>query len=193
MSESFLEADGKIALPLLAREPGAEETSSSPNWHGWTALSPLPDAPEPMQPQGAYSDATEELLSPHAEPALALPSGPVELLAPAGGPEAAFAAFHFGADAIYLGLKKFSARAEAENFTLEEVDEITAYAHSFQPRRRVFATINTLIRQDELAELVEAIAALADIGVDAAHHPGSRCVSSGPRAFPRVGVACSTD
>src|ERR1700756_2560667 len=92
---------------------------------------------------------------------------PVELLAPAGGPDAAFAAFHFGADAIYLGLKKFSARAEAENFTFEELDEVTAYAHSLQPRRRVFVTINTLIRQDELPELVEAVAALADIGVDA--------------------------
>ena len=56
-------------------------------------------------------------------------TAPVELLAPAGGPDAAFAAFHFGADAIYLGLKKFSARAEAENFTLEELDEVTAYAH----------------------------------------------------------------
>jgi putative protease len=91
----------------------------------------------------------------------------VELLAPAGGPEAAFAAFHYGADAIYLGLKKFSARAEAENFTLEEVNEITAYAHSLQPRRRVFVTINTLILQDELAELIETVAALAEIGVDA--------------------------
>src|SRR5262249_40588772 len=91
----------------------------------------------------------------------------VELLAPAGGPDAAFAAFHYGADAIYLGLKKFSARAEAENFTLEEVSEVTAYAHSLQPRRRVFVTINTLIRQDELAEMVEAVGCLADIGVDA--------------------------
>src|SRR5207244_4926459 len=100
----------------------------------------------------------------------AVPNGatrPVELLAPAGGPESAFAAFHFGADAIYLGLKKFSARAEAENFTIEELDEVTAYAHSLQPRRRVFVTVNTLIRQDELAELIEALAALVEIGVDA--------------------------
>src|SRR5207248_8712338 len=91
----------------------------------------------------------------------------VELLAPAGGLEAAFAAFHFGADAIYLGLKKFSARAEAENFTLEELDEVTAYAHSLTPRRRVFVTINTLIRADELPELIEALEALVESGVDA--------------------------
>ncbi len=167
MSESLIEATGKIALPLLAPEPRSEETFSSPNWHGWTAVSPLLDAPEPTRPQGAYSDTTVESFTPRPASSISLPPGPVELLAPAGGPEAAFAAFHFGADAIYLGLKKFSARAEAENFTLDEVDEVTAYAHSLRPRRRVFVTINTLIRQDELAELVEAIAALADIGVDA--------------------------
>src|SRR5207237_10628326 len=97
-----------------------------------------------------------------------LPTGrPVELLAPAGGPEAGFAAFEYGADAIYLGLKKFSARAEAENFSLDEVAEITAYAHSLLPRRRVFVTVNTLIRQDELPELIADMAALAEIGVDA--------------------------
>jgi putative protease len=88
-------------------------------------------------------------------------------MAPAGGPEAAFAAFHFGADAIYLGLKKFSARAEAENFTLEELAEVIAYGHSLTPRRRIFVTVNTLLRQDELPELVETLAALADLGVDA--------------------------
>src|SRR5947199_274896 len=82
------------------------------------------------------------------------PARPVELLSPAGGPDAAYAAFQFGADAIYLGLKKFSARAEAENFTLEELSEVVACAHALTPRRRVFVTVNTLIRNDELAELV---------------------------------------
>jgi putative protease len=152
----------KVALPLLP----AEKAPTPPAWNGWTPLGPLPEAPEPTEPQGVYNAVAPEM-------ELQLPlvelSGPrpVELLAPAGGLEAGFAAFHFGADAIYLGLKKFSARAEAENFTLAEVDEITAYAHSLQPQRRVFVTINTLIRQDELAELVEAVAALAEIGVDA--------------------------
>jgi putative protease len=165
MSESLTETDKRMALPLLPAKADRQEPASAPTWHDWTALTPLPDAPEPMQPQGVYSDAASALEW-HAAP-LDASVGPVELLAPAGGPEAAFAAFHFGADAIYLGLKKFSARAEAENFTLNEVDEITAYAHQLQPRRRVFVTINTLIRQDELVELVEAVAALADMGVDA--------------------------
>ncbi len=162
----------RIGLPLVSPAPADEATA--PDWHGWSPAAPLAgwdeaaglDGPEPMAPQGEYDPsgplAVVEL------PAVAGESDqPVELLAPAGGPEAAFAAFHFGADAIYLGLQKFSARAEAENFTLDQVDEVTAYAHALQPRRRVFVTVNTLIRQDELPELVEAIARLADIGVDA--------------------------
>lgn len=156
-------------MPLIAPAEGVMRA-----WNGWAPLLPLPepappgtDSPEPLEPQGAYGAAEESLSV--AAPMLAdgPAQQPVELLAPAGGPEAAFAAFHFGADAVYLGLKKFSARAEAENFTLEEVDEVTAYAHSLLPRRRVFVTVNTLIRQDELPELIDAVAALADIGVDA--------------------------
>src|SRR5262249_8590282 len=117
---------------------------------------------------------------------------PAELLAPAGGPEAAFAAFHFGADAIYLGLKKFSARAEAENFTLEELDEVTAYAHSLTPRRRVFVTINTLIRQDELPELVDTLAALDDIGVDAVILQDLGVYHLARRYFPDLELHAST-
>jgi putative protease len=157
----------KITLPLVA-----ESTSSaSVSWEGMTLVGQLPslmeDSPEPFVPQGAYNLAAPEM--PLSVPLIPAEKGTqkVELLAPAGGLDAAFAAFHFGADAIYLGLKKFSARAEAENFTLEELDEVTAYAHSHEPRRRVFVTINTLIRQDELPELIETLAALVEVGVDA--------------------------
>lgn len=162
-----LRGEGKITLPLIVEAPDTA-TDAAGEWHGWRALGDLqPDAPEPLAPQGEYSLTG-------AEARLELPAFSadrsarrVELLAPAGGMESALAAFHFGADAVYLGLKKFSARAEAENFTLDEVDEITAHAHSLAPRRRVFVTVNTLLRQDELAEAVADIATLADIGVDA--------------------------
>src|SRR5579885_149100 len=140
----------RVTLPLLATAP-------EPEWHGWSPAMPI-------EPQGAYSAAQADV---SLSPVVGDAGRPVELLAPAGGPEAAIAAFHFGADAVYLGLKKFSARAEAENFSLDEVDEITAYAHSLTPRRRVFVTINTLVRQDELPELAEALVMLDDIGVDA--------------------------
>jgi putative protease len=125
------------------------------------------EPPEPQLPQGMYGQDTTNVAVAVSEPQLSPSDQHVELLAPAGGLEAAYAAFHFGADAVYLGLKKFSARAEAENFTLEELDEITAYAHQLTSRRRIFVTINTLIRQDELSELIESLAALDEIGVDA--------------------------
>ena len=148
-------------------------------WEGFVAASVLPSAesaPEPESAQGEYNPLAPEAplnlpriaasnISDESEPAHA--PHPLELLAPAGGLDSAYAAFHYGADAIYLGLKKFSARAEAENFTLEEVDAITAFAHASLPRRRVFVTINTLILQQELPELIAALGALSDIGVDA--------------------------
>src|SRR5205823_3911120 len=146
--------------------------------------------PEPDAPQGEYAATDESLSLPDVPAPAAL--GQVELLAPAGGPEAAFAAFHFGADAVYLGLKKFSARAEAENFTLEELDEVTAYAHSLAPRRRVFVTINTLIRQDELGELVEAVAALDAIGVDAVILQDLGVYHLLRTSFPRLELHAST-
>lgn len=158
--------DRVLSLPLVV------DAKPAPTWQEWT-LAGMPGtldtamaSPEPERPQGEYNVAAAAGL-PEISLDLAPSDKSVELLAPAGGPDAAFAALHYGADAIYLGLKKFSARAEAENFTIEELAEVTAYAHSLQPRRRVFVTINTLIRQDEIEELVEAVAAAADIGVDA--------------------------
>ncbi|HEY3321199.1 MAG TPA: U32 family peptidase [Planctomycetota bacterium] len=127
-----------------------------------------PEAPpEPLAPQGEYNPQIPEAPLSLPDSAPTASHGPAELLSPAGGPEAAYAAFHYGANAIYLGLRKFSARAEAENFTLDEVDEITSYAHSRTPRRRVFVTVNTVVLQNELSELVYALGALSDIGVDA--------------------------
>jgi len=91
----------------------------------------------------------------------------VELLAPAGDPDAGYAALHHGADAVYLGLARFSARAKAANFALEALSELAAWAHALSPRRRVFAAVNTILRQHELAPLIESLAALVDRGIDA--------------------------
>ena len=162
-----------MAKPLLTL-PVVKGDAGPAAWHGWSTAQPLEYSlsdsasapPEPEFPQGEYAQAMPEN-GWNAALGDTGPAHPVELLAPAGGLDAAFAAFHFGADAIYLGLKKFSARAEAENFTLDELAEVTALAHQLTPRRRVFVTVNTLIRQDELPELIETLAAAADIGVDA--------------------------
>lgn len=93
------------------------------------------------------------------------PGQSLELLAPAGSAETFFAALEAGADAVYCGLHEFSARAKARNFTLAEMDRLTSYAH--QRGRRLFVTLNTLIKEAELPRLVEVLAGLAACRVDA--------------------------
>ncbi|MCB2180876.1 MAG: U32 family peptidase [Desulfobulbaceae bacterium] len=87
-----------------------------------------------------------------------------ELLAPAGSLESFFAALESGADAIFCGLKEFSARAKAINFTLEEMERLSAYAH--KEGRSLYVTLNTLIKENELQRVVEVLAALASCRVD---------------------------
>ncbi len=84
-------------------------------------------------------------------------SGLTELLAPAGSFDAALAAFQYGADAVYLGLSRHSARAEAVNFTAEELKQIVAYAHSLERRRAVYVAINTLLSDEEIAPIVSIL------------------------------------
>ncbi|MEK6200886.1 MAG: U32 family peptidase, partial [Desulfobulbaceae bacterium] len=96
-------------------------------------------------------------------PAPAKP-GQTELLAPAGSMEAFFAALDQGADAVYCGLKEFSARARARNFTLADVERMTSYAHS--QNTHLYITLNTLINEAELPKLVDILASLAAIPVD---------------------------
>ena len=67
-----------------------------------------------------------------------------ELLAPAGSPACALAAFEAGADAIYAGLAKFNARERGENFTPERMAQIIEYAHKLG--RKVYVTLNTLVK-----------------------------------------------
>jgi putative protease len=90
-----------------------------------------------------------------------------ELLAPAGGPDAGYAALHYGADAVYLGLKRFSARSEAENFTVNELEAFTAFAHALVPRRNVYVTINTLVRDEETGDAAGLLYDCAAAGADA--------------------------
>ncbi len=117
---------------------------------------------------------------------------PVELLAPAGGLEAGLAAFEHGADAVYLGLKKFSARADADNFTLEELESLVGYAHSLERPRKVYTAVNTVILQRELGDLVEALGALSDIGVDAIIVQDLGVAGIAQRHFPRLRLHSST-
>ena len=75
----------------------------------------------------------------------------VELLAPAGNYDSFIGAINAGADAIYVGGEKFSARAYADNFDTETLCKCIKYAHLFG--RRVYLTLNTLIKEQEFSEI----------------------------------------
>lgn len=89
----------------------------------------------------------------------------IELLAPAGSMESLIAAINNGADAIYLGGNKFSARAYASNFDNETMMKAVDYAHSYNVK--VYVTINTALKQNELKEALKYAGYLYEIGVDA--------------------------
>lgn len=89
----------------------------------------------------------------------------VEILAPAGGLEHAKAAVYGGADAIYPGLKKFSARAGAMNFDEDELRECVEFCH--ERKVKVYAAVNTIVFDSELDELADTMKFLCEIGIDA--------------------------
>jgi len=89
----------------------------------------------------------------------------IELLAPAGSMESLIVAINNGADAIYLGGNKFSARAYASNFDNETMAKAVDYAHSYSVK--VYVTINTVLKQSELNEALKYAGYLYEIGVDA--------------------------
>lgn len=88
----------------------------------------------------------------------------VELLAPAGNMASFYAAIENGADAVYLGGKEFSARASAQNFTLEEMARAVSYAHV--RGKKVYVTLNILLSDEECKRAVEYAADLYRTGID---------------------------
>jgi len=89
----------------------------------------------------------------------------IELLAPAGSLQSLYAAVNCGADAVYLGGNKFSARAYASNFDEEEMEEVVRYCHIYGVK--VYITVNTLIKDSEMDDAIKYGKYLYKIGVDA--------------------------
>lgn len=89
----------------------------------------------------------------------------VELLAPAGGMEQLKAAIYNGADAIYFGGEKFSARANAINFSKDDI--VTARRLTKKHNVKLYCAINTLIFNNELEEAINYIGFLNIVGIDA--------------------------
>lgn len=89
----------------------------------------------------------------------------IELLSPAGDKERLFYAFLYGADAVYLGGPKYGLRANATNFTLEELREWADYSH--KQKKKVYVTVNIVFHNEDLNGLKDYLIYLEKIKVDA--------------------------
>lgn len=113
-----------------------------------------------------------------------------ELLAPAGSMDAVIAAVQSGCDAIYCGLHRFSARATAVNFSLEEMAEVIRYCHSFGVK--VYITMNTLINNEDMDEVVASVVEAARKGADAFIIQDFGLMNILHQRFPQIELHAST-
>ena len=88
-----------------------------------------------------------------------------ELLAPAGSYDVLVIAVNAGADAVYIAGQNYGARAYAKNFTMEEIEKAVEYAHL--NGSKVHVTVNTLINNFEIVDVLNYLFKLYQIGVDA--------------------------
>ena len=88
-----------------------------------------------------------------------------EVLSPAGDLERLKWALMYGADAVYIGGYNYSLRANANNFSIQDITEGVAFAHSLG--KKVYVTVNILFHNEDLEGLTNYLTTLSDIGVDA--------------------------
>jgi len=114
----------------------------------------------------------------------------VELLAPAGGMDQLRAAIMGGADAVYLSPGRFTARRFAENFTYEELGDAVRLAHSYGVK--VYVTVNTLVPDRNIPDLLDHLLELYSRGVDAFIVQDMGVAKLVSEHFPDVGLHIST-
>lgn len=88
-----------------------------------------------------------------------------ELLAPAGDLERLKIAIIYGADAVYLGGTEFGLRANTTNFTFDELKEGVGFAHQYN--RKIYVTVNIVLHNKEITNLVDYLKKLEELNVDA--------------------------
>ena len=113
-----------------------------------------------------------------------------ELLVPAGNYESLIQAIHNGCDAVYVGGVKFGARKSANNFTNEEMVKTIKYCHLYGVK--IYVTVNTIIYEDELKEVLEYIKFLHINGVDAVIMQDLGLITKVRRMFPNLEIHAST-
>lgn len=113
-----------------------------------------------------------------------------EILAPAGSMDALKAAVAAGADAVYLGGSKFGARAYADNFDEQQLIEGIEYCHLYGVK--VYLTVNTLFRDDELQQLYDYLLPFYCAGLDAVIVQDLGVVAFVSEHFPGLAIHAST-
>lgn len=114
----------------------------------------------------------------------------MELLAPAGNKESLIAAINNGADAIYLSGKKFGARAYALNFSLEEIKEAIRIGKIYGIK--IYVTMNTLVKENEVEEFLNQVEFLYVNGVDAILMQDFGMICLCLKKFPNLEIHAST-
>jgi len=113
-----------------------------------------------------------------------------ELLAPAGNEEKLRTALYFGADAVYLGGKSMSLRAQADNFDYDTLSRCVAYAHGLG--KKVYVAVNIFARNVDFVHLGEYLAELCEAGVDGVIVSDLGIIDYCRRHFPALPVHVST-
>ena len=119
-----------------------------------------------------------------------LPDRIPEILAPAGGRAQFFAAMNAGADAVYLGLKDFNARGRAENFSLDDLRELVPFAK--KQKMKVLVTLNIILKDVEFPKLIDYLAELQWIGIEAVIIQDLGVARIVRQYFPQIKMHAST-
>lgn len=114
----------------------------------------------------------------------------LELLSPAGSPEAVIAAVQNGADAVYLGMGDFNARRGAKNFTNEEFEKAVTYCRV--RGCKVYVTLNTLVNDREIGAAVDDARLASSCGADGIIIQDLGLISAIRRALPDIPLHAST-
>ncbi len=118
------------------------------------------------------------------------PPHKIKLLSPAGSFDALKAAIHNGADAVYLGSKLFNARRLANNFTGDELKQAVQYAHLHNVK--IYLTLNTLIKNNEIVPLLNQISIAAQLNIDALIMQDLTFAPLIKKHFPKLQIHAST-
>ena len=114
----------------------------------------------------------------------------IELLSPAGDIERLKVTLLYGADAVYIGGEKYGLRANATNFTIDQIQEGCRFAHNLG--KKVYLTLNIVFHNEDMDGVEDYIKSVVDAGIDAFIVSDPFIISYIKKNFPQVEVHLST-